>query len=117
MHVAMSASIQGSCQFAGSPYACSEGDPTKAQNCVKGETNIDLDVLEIIAKDLADEGRIDSLTNLTGSRAYVQGGASDVIVLQSSVIKSSELYTRFGCNVATEFTLDTGHSVPTVDKG
>lgn len=102
--------------FAGWAYGCTLYESYDFA-CAQNSAESNLDVLEAKAEELAQAGKIDSLTNLQGSKVYVQGGASDKIVYQSVAQKSAELYQRFGTNLSQEFTLDTGHGIPTVDFG
>ena len=114
MHVAMSKDIKGAGMFAPYPYGCTQGLGSLIEQCSNG-TLIDLDVLEAQAEELEDEDRIDSLENIQNSKVYVQGSASDDVIFLEASQKTAELYERFGADIKTEFALDTGHMLPTVD--
>ena len=81
MHVAMSASIKGAGIWAGYPYGCASNTAEIALACSLDPNQGDISVLYDLAKGLADEGKIDDLANLAGSKAYVQCGESDTTVV------------------------------------
>jgi len=63
MHVAMSASIKGAGMFAGWAYGCTLYESYDFA-CAQNSAESNLDVLEAKAEELAQAGKIDSLTNL-----------------------------------------------------
>ena len=72
------------------------------------------------ARDLAEAGRIDPVSNLARHRIYLFSGLSDEIVKHSVVVAAAEVYLRLGipkAQIKTGPALDAGHGFVTESEG
>lgn len=61
--------------------------------------------------DFSSSHKIDDIMNLNGSRVYIIGGSKDIVVNQGSLRLASTVYSIFGANVLTQFSIPAGHGI------
>lgn len=121
-HLAFSDTLVGAGVVAGGPYYCAENNLPKALNrCMKtlfGAPNPSR--LFAIARHLANEGKIASLSNLANHKVYIFSGTRDATVRQRVVYKTLEFYRLAGVpdgNIQYVDQIAAGHAMITDDYG
>ena len=118
MHYAFSDYISGSGIFAGQPYVCALGTHDNVRSNCMSEPDL------LIVSNLTDETdalslaqKISSTSNLKDSKVYLYGGALDDVVDHKVVLKNQEMYEHYGANITTQYDIESGHCIPTIDWG
>lgn len=78
-----------------------------------------LDINELIsdAQQFAKQGEIDNLSNLKGDHVFVYSGTEDTVVNPKVVQATEQFYQAVGCNVTSEFSIASEHTLPTTYFG
>jgi hypothetical protein len=131
MHLAHSSSFKGAGIIAGGPYRCVESYKSSfilnEDNYVENSIYICLNPLipetgpraehmADLARQTAQEGRIDPVENLKDDRIYIFTGKSDTVVFSDVVKRTMEFYEILGVkkdNIAYYDTIPAGHSIIT----
>jgi poly(3-hydroxybutyrate) depolymerase len=80
-HVAQSSLVHGAGVLAAGPYGCAEGSVTHALGtCMKGDGDLDSDRLVRLTRTLANDGRIDPVSELADDRVWLYHGGADPVV-------------------------------------
>jgi hypothetical protein len=139
-HVAHSKTVIGAGVVAAGPFGCAESAgaqalpyfaPALALNLAQAQNGcmannlsalgvLDSDRLLKIASSLADDSKIDPLSNLKRSKVYLYSGASDGTVVKAVVQAAKDFYVAAGVPpVNIEFVSDKpgGHAFSTVSAG
>jgi hypothetical protein len=69
------------------------------------------------AKNFAQQGLIDPVSNLAGSRVFVYSGTQDTVVNPKVVQGTVAFYNAFNANVSSEFSIPSEHTLPTNSYG
>jgi hypothetical protein len=121
MAVTFSASIVGAGIMAGGPFYCAQGQLTTALvDCLYSNVLLDTSTLVAQAQAYASSGDIDALGNTTRQLYWLYSGQSDYTVGKGAVQAVATVVTALGtpaANVASEFSIDSGHGVPTLNYG
>jgi predicted esterase len=125
--IAFSSTVAGVGVVAGGPYFCAQGPTTSliaAFNCtgffVPSPAVPDPASLLSQTKTFAQQGKIDSLKNLTKAKVYLFSGLSDKTVPSSIVDASRRYFLLAGVpvdNVEYQHDVDAGHAFITQDFG
>jgi len=137
--IAHSKIVSGAAIIAGGPYGCAESvfadvipgpgaaffNLSKAINgCMLNALAIwgvpDTELLAERTRKLADEGRIDPLSNLADDRVYLFSGSNDRTVVPSIVAAAYDFYKRLGLpesHLTYVSNLPAGHAFVTGDQG
>ncbi|SNB82414.1 hypothetical protein SAMN06265338_12011 [Rhodoblastus acidophilus] len=122
--VAYSSLLRGVGIIAGSPYACAEGQVTRAMrvcacffSCASDQ--IDVAKLADITWKNAAKGEIDDPANLKRHRVWMLSGSQDQLVPQSKMDALASYYAGFvdPGQMAFKKDLAAGHGMPTKDYG
>ncbi|MEC3958213.1 PHB depolymerase family esterase [Nocardia sp. CDC153] len=116
LHVAYSGVFAGAGIFTAGPYRCA-GD---FDNAVRAQNSCMQNVaypgratpaqLESQTKDLASQGKVDPVSNLSGAPVYLYHGTSDNTVVQAVNDDLATYYSDFGANVTYNKASAAGHS-------
>lgn len=119
MLVTSSSTIQGAGLIAGGPFGCSAGLLGQAFQCIGYPETINTSRLAEMTQNLARQGKIDDLKNLKKRSVFVLNGKQDTVVLSEAGPKTVEYLQNFMPleNITTEFTLEAGHGMPTMNRG
>ncbi|MFE3191332.1 PHB depolymerase family esterase [Nocardia sp. NPDC059240] len=114
LHVAYSSVFDGAGIFTAGPYRCA-GDfdyAVRAQNsCMQNTSGRQTPAqLESATKDLANQGKVDPVSGLSGSPVYLYHGTNDNTVLQAVNDDLATYYTDFGANVTYNKSSAAGHA-------
>lgn len=118
-HVAYSGVVNGAAAIAGGPWGCADGKLARALGpCIDGE-GIDDMLLRERAREMAANGDIDPLENLTRDRVFLFHGAADETVSGSVVSAARRWYESIAADVRIEYvdTIDAAHGFPTESYG
>jgi hypothetical protein len=121
MFVGYSSLYMGVGVVAGGPYYCAQDDLAIAlSTCMKLPESISLTELETITRTTALSGFIDAVDHMKTSRVFILHGSQDIVVKQGVGIKLESFFKSFitakGA-VASEFSVASGHGIPTMDYG
>ncbi|ODM95164.1 Poly(3-hydroxyalkanoate) depolymerase C [Orchesella cincta] len=110
LHFAHSSKFLGAGMFSGVPYMC--GNNYSTRMCTTSPALVDVDGLIIEADSLAVAGKIDSTSNIRGSKVFIFHGSKDARVLPGSGTNIKKMYEHYGANIHTEFGIPSGHWQP-----
>lgn len=120
MATAYSKTFSGMASVAGGIYWCSQGSTQKAQSeCMSGTERIDPQIQIQKARELSEQGEIDSLENLSRQKVYLFSSPKDAIIKPPSSDKLFEFLKTFipESQIKFEKTIETAHGFPTLDFG
>jgi len=118
MEVAYSSIFSGAAIIAGIPYYCARDNFIIAETCATLPSAISATDLEADMKQFAQDGKIDSLSNLSQHSLYLFSGYLDTVVSQGSVRLVEQIARDLGTTkVLSEYSLLAEHCVPTDDWG
>jgi len=109
MHFIYSSLIKGAGVFAGVPFLCA-----RSGSCALTEVLPLANVSSLIAKaqSYSDNGLIDPISNLAGSKLYGFQGTLDTVVNPHYGPVVEKMYQELGATTKTEFTIASGHGQP-----
>jgi hypothetical protein len=121
MFVGYSSLYMGLGVVAGGPYYCARDDLAIAlSTCMKDPELIMLPELEAITRTTALSGFIDGVDHMATSRVFILHGSQDIVVKQGVGLKLETFFRSFisakGA-VASEFSVMSGHGIPTLNYG
>ncbi|OXA39042.1 uncharacterized protein LOC110861403 [Folsomia candida] len=112
-HFSYSSLIKGAGIFAGyGPYLCGYEGVESMLSCIRDPNLVNMANLLQMVDNFSSSHKIDDITNLNGSRAYVIGGTRNLVVNQGSLRLLSGMYKHFGANVLDQFSIPVGHGIP-----
>lgn len=114
-HVAYSSIVSGAGSIAGGPWGCAEGDLGQALGpCIGGE-GIEEGRLRERAREMAANGAIDPIENLSAARVFLFHGTADESVSGAVVSAAKRWYENIAADVRIEYvdTIDAAHGIPT----
>jgi len=118
MHIAHSGLIGGVAMISGGPYYCAQGNlATGLGVCMKGG---DVGVASLIdyARQSAEDGLIDDVSNLQGDPVWLFLGTGDVVVHADVTTAARDFYAELtGQPVGVVDTVPAAHGFPTVTVG
>jgi len=117
-HVAHSSLVQGAGILASGPYRCAEGSVREALGrCMQGDPEIPTTTLVEQTRQLAQDGRIDSVAGLDGDRVWMFRGAADPYVREKVADALETYYRAFvaPANLARVELAGASHTFPTSD--
>jgi hypothetical protein len=121
MFVGYSSLYMGLGVVAGGPYYCAQDTLAIAlSTCMKDPELILLSELETITRTTALSGFIDGVDHMKTSRVFILHGSQDIVVKQGVGIKLESFFKSFITTkdaVASEFSVASGHGIPTLDYG
>ncbi|MGZ3692002.1 MAG: extracellular catalytic domain type 2 short-chain-length polyhydroxyalkanoate depolymerase, partial [Pseudobdellovibrio sp.] len=119
MLVNSSSKIQGAGAIAGAPFYCAEGSLIQAFQCIGNPETLTVDRLVKVTRDLEKDNSVDPLSNLQNRYVFLLNGKKDQTVKPGNGPKSLTYFKNFIplANIKTEFSLNAGHSMPTVNRG
>ncbi|KAL4491961.1 hypothetical protein ABPG72_008382 [Tetrahymena utriculariae] len=118
MHFAFSKTIKGAAITAGGPFWCAQGNLGYAlSNCMSSPQLIKIDALNKKAEELAKQGAIDPLVNLSGSKAYIYSGTLDDVVKPDVVKSLQKQYESYGVQTTTVYNVPSQHAYITTNFG
>jgi hypothetical protein len=121
MFVGYSSLYMGVGVVAGGPYFCAQDDLAIAlSSCMKDPESISLIELESITRATALSGLIDGVDHMKTSRVFIIHGSQDAVVNQGVGFKLESYFKSFITakgSVASEFSLASGHGIPSLDYG
>ncbi|GAM44940.1 poly (3-hydroxybutyrate) depolymerase [Nocardia seriolae] len=114
LHIAYSGVFAGAGIFTAGPYRCA-GDfdyAVRAQNsCMQNGSGRQTPAqLETETRDLASQGEVDAVANLSGAPVYLYHGTNDNTVLQAVNDDLAAYYAGFGANLTYDKTSAAGHA-------
>lgn len=119
LHLALSDTVSGVGIVAAGPWWCSRGDITRALNlCTKGG-DFELPLSIAKAKELAQQGQIDPLSNLRDDPVYLFRGSADATIA-ATVADGAEGFYQQLANPdlhLSERSIPAAHAMVTVDQG
>ena len=121
MHVAHSATFNGSSIFAAGPYFCAEGSfsfaEEKCMYYLMGGP--DTDTLITYTNTQASKSLIDDPSNLQDDKIFIYSGSKDTVVNPKVVHALEDYYSAFvpSTNVVSNFKLASQHCIPTLNYG
>lgn len=118
MHLAFSDIISGAGLIAGGPYGCAQNSMRQALGpCISGE-DIDVGALQASAKEAAEAGRIDPLSNLSDDSVWLFHGSNDTAVGQPVVTAAAAFYAGLiDTTPALVTDVPAAHGIPTIATG
>jgi hypothetical protein len=121
MFVGYSSLYMGLGVVAGGPYFCAQDSLTIAlSTCMKEPDLISATELETITRSTALSGFIDGVDHMKSSRVFILHGSEDIVVKQGVGLKLESYFKSFITNkgaVASDFSIESGHGIPTLDYG
>jgi poly(3-hydroxybutyrate) depolymerase len=121
MFVSYSSLYMGLGVIAGGPYYCAQDNLAIAlSTCMKDPELIEVTELEGITRATALSGFIDGVDHMKTSRVFILHGSQDIVVKQGVGIKLESFFKSFITaegSVASEFSILSGHGIPTLDYG
>lgn len=120
VHIAFSATFRYSGIIAGGPYYCAKNNVNIALGpCMAAAGGIDVVELIDYAKQQANLGNIDDLTQLAQGKFYIFHGTKDAKVDPLTSVKLEEFLDAFvdPANVKTNYNVAAGHAFVTNDYG
>eukprot|EP00771_Trimastix_marina_P003984 gnl/Trimastix_PCT/708.p1 GENE.gnl/Trimastix_PCT/708~~gnl/Trimastix_PCT/708.p1 ORF type:complete len:345 (+),score=42.28 gnl/Trimastix_PCT/708:66-1037(+) len=119
LFTAHSKDILGAALIAGGPYYCSRGDVMNAQMQCMAQTWGAVDIQELYdkTKEYESTGQIDPTSNMKGKKVWVYSGTEDFTVATEVSKQGEEYYKHYGADVATEYSVESGHCMPTPSYG
>jgi len=119
--VGFSGTCNGAAIFAGGPVYCSQGSlSTALTDCMSTGFLLNVATLVQDVQGFAQMGQIDPLQYLANDRFYFYSGQSDYTVVTQVVQDAIAQLQAFGvpsANIASQFSIDSGHGVPTTSYG
>jgi poly(3-hydroxybutyrate) depolymerase len=119
LHVAHSELFVGAAILAGGPYYCAEGSLSKGIGpCIKGG-DVGVDNLLTYAREMAEAGKIDNLSNLADDSVWVFHGALDNVVSADMTDATAAFYSQLiSPNAVTSVKdIEVVHGLPTLETG
>jgi len=122
MHIAHSASINGSAIFAGGPWYCAESNLEYAEHKCMDQALGPPETAKLVALTTTDAatGLIDNPMNLKNSKVYLFSGKDDTVVDQRVMKALQSYYMSFipnSANIKSDFNLKAEHCIPTETYG
>jgi poly(3-hydroxybutyrate) depolymerase len=121
LHVAYSATFAtGAAIVAGGPYFCAEGSIVHATGrCMSRSSAIPVARLVATTRDRAQQGSIDAVSNLAGSKLYLFSGALDSVVVPAVMNDLKAYYESFvpAANIVHRDDVAAEHAMVTDDYG
>ncbi len=122
LHVAFSQTVSGAGLVAGGPYYCAEGLVSNALNTCMEVTLGVPDPAQLLAeaRTLADQDKIDDLSNIADDKVYIFSGTRDETVLPKVVDTAAEFYGLLGLpkdSIAHVPDVSAGHAMITENHG
>lgn len=94
--VAFSSQVAGGGMIATPPYYCAQDTMMEGLTaCMSQAELISVPLLQSEAEKMAASGAIDDLSNLNGSRIYIETGRYDTVVMQPVVNKTAAWYAKY----------------------
>ncbi|TQV73647.1 polyhydroxybutyrate depolymerase [Aliikangiella marina] len=117
-HLAYGSQVSGAALFASGPFGCAQGDLNIAlADCVDSQQPPFVDDLFAHLNRLVEAEQIDALDNLSEDKVWIFHGQADQRVSRQVTETQAALYRKLQVQVATEFTVNAGHGIPTTDYG
>ncbi|MET7898139.1 extracellular catalytic domain type 2 short-chain-length polyhydroxyalkanoate depolymerase [Streptomyces mirabilis] len=114
LQVAYSGTFKGVGVFAAGPYYCGKGGIIEGLiACGTGLISTDPEGIEQIARRWSAEGKIDPVSNLSGTPVYTYHGTKDPLVRESVSDAGVRFYRDFGARTAYHNSDPAGHGWPT----
>ncbi len=120
MQVAFSQNIAGTASVAGGIFWCAEGNSQRAQNeCMRNPKSLNVANYVKKAQELASQGKIDPLANLTSKKIYIFASPKDSVVNPVSSDKLNDFFKTFLStkNIKRVQKPESAHGFLTVDQG
>ncbi|KAJ6639883.1 hypothetical protein Bhyg_12630 [Pseudolycoriella hygida] len=120
-HFAHSSEVFGAGIVAGChspvPYNCAAGGLVAATMCMTMPAATNVNTLITQTNQRHSNGQIDSPANIRGDRVFIFHGTRDTTVMPGNGVHVQTMYTHFGAQIATEFTLPASHGFPSHNFG
>ncbi|KAG4076732.1 hypothetical protein HA402_002019 [Bradysia odoriphaga] len=113
-HFAHSSKIAGAGIMSGVPNLCAEGGKDVVNFCIFNPTAVNVSFLIEQVDDLANRNLIDGVANVAGDKVFIYHGTKDKAILPASGQNVQTMYTNYGADIETEFTIPVGHGFPTM---
>ena len=118
VHVAHASRVDGAALIAGGPYGCALGNIGRALGpCINGD-GLDVEPLVAAAREAADAGTIDALSELAGDAVWLFHGTNDAAVAKPVVEAAAAAYLALGSDAPVLVdNVPAAHGVPTLASG
>ncbi|XP_037043060.1 uncharacterized protein LOC119079339 [Bradysia coprophila] len=113
-HFAHSSKIAGAGIISGVPNLCAADGKDAVDFCLFNPTAVNVSFLIEQVNDLANRNLIDSVANIAGDKVFIYHGTKDTAILPASGQNVLTMYTNYGADIETEFTIPFKHGFPTM---